>query len=107
ADIRKMVSEGKVGFADLQRALASMAAEGGFAFNGMAKQSETLGGLWSTFKDNVGLALTDVGNAIVENLNLKDALKSMIDYVKAMASDWIPKIVEGIKWMVSFATTIK
>lgn len=52
ADIFKMTETGKISFKDVEKAIFSMSAAGGKFENLMERQSKTLGGLWSTFKDN-------------------------------------------------------
>jgi tape measure domain-containing protein len=52
SSIRTLVSQGKIGFADLDKAFQELTASGGKFANATIKQSQTLGGLISTFKDN-------------------------------------------------------
>lgn len=99
AEIRNMASSGEISFGDLQRALQGMTQEGGIAFNGMKDQSETLGGLWSTLKDNLTLAMTDIGNAMVEGFDLKQVTGNIIEFVQRVRSDWLPSIVKGFQWL--------
>lgn len=99
SEIRDMASKGQISFGDLQRAMSSMTAEGGMAFNGMADQSQTLGGLWSTLKDNVTLVMTDIGNAIVEGFDLKNSTESITGFVQQVRSEWMPSIVNSFRWM--------
>lgn len=51
AQVKKMVEMGQIGFPLVQKALENMTGEGGRFHNMMAKQSQTLGGIYSTFKD--------------------------------------------------------
>jgi len=97
-EIRKMASAGQISFSDLQRAMLKMTTEGGMAFNGMASRSTTLSGLWSTLKDNVTLALTDVGEAIVEGFDLKNATASLTQFVQRAQGEWMPAIVGSFQW---------
>ena len=62
SSVKQLVSEGKVNFAEFERAFQSLSTEGGFAFGGMAKASETLSGRFSTLKDNVSLVTAQFGN---------------------------------------------
>ena len=43
-EVKKLVEDGKVGFAQLEKAFEGMTAEGGIFFGQMAEQSATLGG---------------------------------------------------------------
>ena len=83
-EIRGMVEAGKVGFPELQAALGYLTGEGG-KFNGlMQAQSQTLTGLLSTLRDNVSLAAIDIGNAISQAFNLKDAATGAIAFVESI-----------------------
>lgn len=96
AQVRKMVEQGQVGFPLVEQAFKNMAGEGGRFFGLMEKQSKSLLGLWSTFKDNVGQTLVTVGDAIVENLNLKDGLKSFIEFTDQVKRA-VPFIIDRFK----------
>ena len=95
AEIRKMASEGQISFADMQRALQTMGSEGGIAFNGMADQSQTLGGLISTLKDNIALAMTDIGLSLVDGFDLKSVTNGITEFTQRVRSEWLPSIMEG------------
>lgn len=61
AEMRSMVEEGKIGSDAVTSALGRMTSEGGKFYGMMEKQSQTMGGLWSTLKDNVNMFARDVG----------------------------------------------
>lgn len=65
AEVKKLVSEGKVGFPNLEKAIRAMTSEGGKFHGMMIKQSTTLNGLWSTLKDNVGLVMRELGGSLL------------------------------------------
>lgn len=60
SEVKDLVSAGKVGFAEFEKAFASLSQNGGFAFEGMIKRSKTLDGRISTLKDNMSLFAADV-----------------------------------------------
>lgn len=99
AEIRQMASRGEISFGDLQRAMVDMTREGGMAFGGMQSQSQTLGGLWSTLSDNISLAMTDIGGALVEGFELKSISATIIDFTDKVRGEWLPSIVGGFKWL--------
>ena len=99
AEIRDMASKGQISFGDLQKALVGMTSEGGMAFGGMAEQSTTLGGLFSTMKDNITLLMGDIGAAIVEGFDLKGATDGLTQFVQRVRGEWLPSIVSGFQWM--------
>lgn len=64
SEIKEMVSDGKVGFKELQAAMQEMATTGIFA-GGMERQSQTLLGLWSTLKDTIAQAILPIGQVLL------------------------------------------
>jgi len=79
AEIRDLVSSGQVNFGHLEQAFIDLTSEGG-KFEGMMEaQSQTLGGLWSTVKDNITLSLTGIGKTIIEAFDLKDKAAGLIE----------------------------
>lgn len=62
----------------------------------MAKQAETLQGLWSTFADVSDRALTHVGQKIVETLDLKSWVKEGIGAIGEL-TDWFDNLDPAIQ----------
>ena len=60
-----MVSKGKVGFADVDRAIVSLTSSGGQFFGMMDKQSQTLTGRLSTLSDDFGAISRTIGNELL------------------------------------------
>lgn len=88
AEVQAMVSEGAVGFADMEAALNSLTAEGGKFFNLMDKQSQSLGGLWSTIKDNVNLTAVAIGMQLVPVLKpLAEQLIQVLGVIRQWVED--------------------
>ncbi len=79
--ILKLAKEGKISFAILDEAFRKTTSEGGKFHEGTKKLAETLGGVLSTFKDNVSIAWAEMGEAIVITLDLKARLKSLSDTI--------------------------
>ena len=79
--ILDFASEGKISFDVFARAFALMSAEGGKFHRQMERQSNTLGGLFSTLKDNVFLALADFGKALDEAFSIKDNMRRFIAWI--------------------------
>lgn len=63
--VRDLVSSGKVGFKDFEKAFDSLSQEGGAAFGGIEKQSQTLVGQISTLKDNISLVAAEIGKSLL------------------------------------------
>jgi tape measure domain-containing protein len=76
--IKKLGSEGKISYADLEQAI-TMATEKGGQFNGMmAKQSKTFSGLMSTMQDNFNQFVQTIFGGIGEGL--KPAIAGIADF---------------------------
>lgn len=86
AQVRALVETGKVGFPELQRALAALTAEGGQFSGIMEKQSHTIAGMWSTILDNTGLALRSFGETAVELFAVRDVLAELVRLTESLAS---------------------
>lgn len=74
SELKDRMSEGRVTFSEVRQAFVDATSAGGLFFGMNARMSKTLGGLYSTLKDEVSNALLEMGQAIVENLDLKDVL---------------------------------
>lgn len=62
-EINKLVSAGKVGFPDIEKAFANMTNEGGRFANLMQEQSKSITGQISNLHDNVDRMLNEIGKA--------------------------------------------
>lgn len=76
-------SKGKISFKIIEDAMKGMTSQGGIFTKQMERQSRTLAGLWSTLKDNVVLAMAEVGDVLVENLDLKELMKDVISSIQS------------------------
>lgn len=61
AEVGKLVTAGKVGFAEVEKAIISMTSEGGKFGGLMAEQSKTIGGLKSNLEDAFDTMFNDIG----------------------------------------------
>lgn len=62
-EVSKLVSEGKVGFKDLQQALRAMTSEGGMFYNLMGEQSKTITGQISNLSDSISQMFNNIGKS--------------------------------------------
>lgn len=99
AQLREEMAEGKITFDMVREAFQAATGEGGKFYGMNEKMSETLAGRWSTFADAAVEALREVGNALVEGLDLKGLLASATDWLanlgkslRAILADWMPAI---------------
>lgn len=60
-EVAGLVTAGKVGFADIEKAFKNMTSEGGMFANLMANQSKTLQGQFSNLKDNIEMMFNEIG----------------------------------------------
>lgn len=109
--IRQLVSEGRVSFNDFEKAFASLNQKGGFAFEGMVKQSKTLDGVLSTVKDNISLFAADIGEQLlpvikelgiqfigfIQNLRKSDSLINVVKGTISVTSKIILGIAEAFE----------
>lgn len=84
ADVLDMVSAGEVTYAQVQEALTSMTAEGGRFNDLMLRQSASLAGLWSNFKDQLSLTARAIGEELLPYL--KPLAERLIEVAKAVGT---------------------
>lgn len=92
-NVRKLVSDGKIGFPEMHNALVSLTSEGGRFHNMMMESSTTLKGRWSTFID---IFRTDViaklGERIISVFRLPQLLEQAIGYAESFSTRFGPAI---------------
>jgi tape measure domain-containing protein len=88
SEVKAMAAAGKITFPMLEKAFGDLTSDGGKFHEMMAAQSKTTNGLFSTLKDTIGEALTEMGKPI--NDALRPLLGQAIEMVKAL----IPMAVE-------------
>jgi tape measure domain-containing protein len=84
SEIKDMVSEGKVTFPVLIKAFQDATGEGGKFSGGMQQLSGTLGGVFSTLKDNINIAFAEIGKSIVESTDLVEVSKKVISKIQEL-----------------------
>jgi tape measure domain-containing protein len=93
-EVKKLGSEGKISFSNLEQAFKDMTGEGGKFFELTKKQSQTLGGLISTLQGT----FTALSNTVTELF--LPSIKSAVNFV----TDLVAKFKEFVK--VDIVTTI-
>ena len=96
ADLYKRISDGKVGFEELQAAVEAATSEGGQFYNGMLEASQTFNGRLSTLQDNVA-ALTG---------KLTDGLFSALGDLIVKANELVGSITEDDQKLTKLKDTI-
>jgi tape measure domain-containing protein len=101
-ELKDMASKSQITFPLIQEALAKATSEGGMFFEGMAKGSQTIGGILSTFRDKLSLALGTLGKSIADAINFKEVMAKLGDTIGrvtkffANLSDGTKKIIIGV-----------
>lgn len=101
-EMLKMISSGKVGFDDLNRALESTATGAGVFAGGMAAQSTTIAGLWSTLKDNVSFAMRELGMQVSQAFDFKGIMNNGIALFQSLRTG----IASASPVFTALATTV-
>lgn len=115
-EVMDLASKGAITSDIMTQAFQNMTANGGQFSGMMAAQSATTSGLFSTLKDNVGLALRDISAALMEGFNLKGLFAdgiSFTDTFRANIEAWLPIFVsigtttrEWFNWMINTAASL-
>lgn len=96
SDLYKRISDGKVGFEELQAAVEAATSEGGQFYNGMLEASQNFSGRLSTLQDNVA-ALTG---------KLTDGLFSALGDLIVKANELVVSITEDDQKLAKLKDTI-
>ncbi|MEI7510603.1 MAG: tape measure protein [Candidatus Peregrinibacteria bacterium] len=96
-EIRKMGEKGQISFKDMEESLNSLDAQGGKFFGLMARESETLPGIWS----NIGDAFTRFQESFNDTSGY-EGIKNLARELLDLATNTLPKVFvkidEFIKW---------
>ncbi len=107
--VKKMASEGKITFDMLEQGFQSMTGEGGQFSGMMARQSKTLGGLWSTFNDQLTELRLALGEPIADairpilakGIGLVSSLKERVAAAGAAIGNMVKYIVAAFQTLGS------
>jgi tape measure domain-containing protein len=107
--IKDMVSEGKITLPVLTKAFKDATSEGGKFYNGMEKLSTTLGGVYSTLKDNVNIAFAELGSEMAKSINLQQLIKDLSEFAGKITEKFkalSPETRKFITYAVLIATVL-
>lgn len=102
--VKDFVSSGKVGFADMEKAIASMSGKGGKFQDLMIRQSKSLGGLFSNVLDYFNTLSIEIGTALLPEM--KEIVKSILDWFKANKKIIKQQLVDLLKATVFVLKTL-
>jgi tape measure domain-containing protein len=95
--IKKLASEGEIGFGDVTRALNSLVAEGGKFAGGAEAGAKQWNGLMGQYADATDVAFKRVGEAVMEDLHLEEVLQTGLD-VLGEFPDVLTEMRPGLKF---------
>lgn len=100
-ELFKMSEQGKVTFQAVNEALVSMTTGTGQFAGMIEKQSQTLSGLFSTLKDNIGLLLKDIAETFLPTI--KEIVRRITDWVKWFRGldDSTKKLIATVAFLVA------
>lgn len=104
-EIKKLVEQGKVGFPEVEAAIASLTDNGGKFGGMMEKQSKTFGGVVSNIKDGFGQILRSaVGISSSGDITeggifdrVKDAAEKALPVIQKVAENIGPAVMKGFE----------
>lgn len=108
SQVKKLVEEGKVGFPEMQRALAGMTGPGGKFAGMMDEMSQTTAGKFSTFTDNVKMLAVTFGNELLpyanefldwatQALSQADEFAPTFREALSVGREWFDDLVNGMQ----------
>ncbi len=104
AEVRKMASEGKINFSDLQAVLVALGGEGGKFASAMEERSQTLNGQISTLKDNFTLLSQKIGEALIPAVNQGvQVLAEIVDWMRNLDADTVETTAKVAAFTAGFA----
>ncbi len=93
ADLKDRMSQGAISAEEVTEAFRSATSEGGLFFGGMERASQTLAGVLSTLKDNVGILARSFANLLLP------ALKNIVTQATELIQRW-NEIDDGTRRMI-------
>lgn len=109
--IREMVSKGKIGFPQIEKVLQSLTNKGGLFYGMIDKQSKSMGGLWSTLKDNLNMSMAEFIGRYAPQIKawLKWAIQNSGKLTKVLDSLAVILTATGniVKWVIEHWSQLK
>jgi tape measure domain-containing protein len=91
-EIKKLASEGEIGFGEVVAALNSLTGAGGQFAGGAEKFGQTWGGMLGQIGDGTDKAFKTMGQALIEELPLKEVLGEGLKLL-----DKVPKLIDAAR----------
>jgi len=99
--IKKMIENGQVGYADVARALNKLVGEGGRFEGFMDKMYNTIEGRWNSVVDLVEIGFAKVGLSFMKGAGVFEGLTALADWLKGLNAD-LPAVEQFGKSVADF-----
>jgi len=106
AEMTKMISEGKIGFPDVQKVLAGLSAEGGIFHDKMKNQAQGMKGIYAALSTTVGQNLMKIAAGMTEAFDLKAGLQNIVAAGQWFETNAVPVIVNAFTAIAGFVMPI-
>lgn len=94
--LKKKMEDGGISADMVAESFQRATSEGG-QFNGMLqRQGQTAAGMFGQLQDGVALAMTDIGQALIEGFDLKGLMGEANSFLDVFRSTWMPGITTTI-----------
>jgi hypothetical protein len=103
------MEDGGIASDEVAQAFIRATSEGGRFFGMTERQSRTLSGQWSTFRDNLDTTLRDIGASVAEHLDLKGVLSSTgqwLGFAGALVKKYGKELVSLVSIIASLVTGV-
>jgi tape measure domain-containing protein len=101
AELRKMISGGKIGLGHVQKALNNLTSEGGKFHNGLTRQTDSVTGQWGRLKEALGLTFQAIAEGFLKAFNIKGAIGGLTGFI-----NWIRGLAPTITQVFTVVGTV-
>ena len=109
AALKKRMEDGGIASDEVAQAFVRATSEGGRFYGMTERQSRTLAGQWSTFRDTLDTTLRDIGASVAEHLDLKGVLSSTgqwLGFAGALVKKYGKELVSLVSIIASLVTGV-
>lgn len=100
ADVRKLISEGAIGGDLMEKVFHNLTSPEGSVFHGqIAKQADTVIGIFNRMRTQVEFTLRDIGDMLTDGLNLKGLLQQGEELAKSF-NFWLKNMDSSTKEVI-------
>lgn len=106
-ELKDQMSKGLITFGMVQEAFKIATTEGGLFFGMMDKMSKTLGGRWSTLKDNAAALATEIGTQLLPVIGrLIDTASTLLEMLKGVNAETVAGALKITAMTAAFAASM-